>query len=163
SVSASPVELARAVRESIVFPSGLKETTTYREITATGRVGLIRNVELREAILKYYSRPFTGMPSEMWEAYVSEISGEYERSLRRHMGSAYVDLTACGWRSEDYESCLTGPGERLDLNRLRSDPDFVERLVGMRLWAGRFKNYVGQQASEHLALSTRVRSAIGDS
>ena len=163
AASPNSVELARAIRESIVFPSGLKETTTYREITATGRIGLIRSPELREAILKYYSRPFTGITPEMWGAYVSEISGGYERALRRHMGSTYVDLMACGWRAADYEACLAGSSERLDLNRLRRDPDFVERLVGMTLWAGRFKNLVGLQSREHLVLSAKVREAVGDS
>jgi hypothetical protein len=163
SADAANLEVARLIRASVVTPSGNKESATYREITATGRIGLIRDPKLRTALLRYYSRSFTALPPEMLAAYRADISGEYERSLRRHMGSAYVALMACTMGRPDYESCLRGPSERIDLARLRSDQEFVEQLVGMTLWAGRFKNFVEQQSREHLALASQLRAAMGDS
>lgn len=154
------VELGMLVRESVLFPSGLKESATFREMTSTGRLALIDDPALRESLLKYYSRPFSGLTSEMWDGYVSDVSGPYERSLRRHMGSGYIGLQACLPFSEGYEGCLQQPSARLDLDRLRADPEFVEQLVGMALWAGRFKNFVGAQAASHRALAAQIKDAI---
>lgn len=157
----SGVELGTLIRESILIPPGQKETVTFREITATGSIGLIDDPDLREALLRYYSRPFTGLPAEMWASYISDVSGPYERSLRQHMGSGYLALQACSPLSEDYEGCLQQPSTRLDLDRLRSDPEFVERLVGITLWAGRFRNFVSAQAAYHREVAGRIAAAIG--
>lgn len=157
----SGVELGTLVRESILIPPGQKETTTFREITVTGSIGLIDDPALREALLRYYSRPFIGLPDEMWASYVSDISGSYERSLRQHMGSGYLALQACFPLRDDYRTCLEHPSERIDLDRLRSDAEFVERLVGIALWAGRFKNFVGGQAAANREVAGRIKVAIG--
>ena len=162
SAVVDPIDLAAALRESIFYPGGLKEAATYREVTATGRISLIEDEALRGSLLRYYARSFTGLPPEMWAAYVADVHGAYERTLRRHLGSAFLELVQCRSRATDYEACLTPPSARIDLAALRADPDFVEGLVGMALWAGRFGNLIGRQRGLHEALVGLVDEAIGE-
>ncbi len=157
------VELARLVRESIAFPSGVKESATYREITATGGIGLIERPALREALLRYYAMSFYGMPSEMYASFISGISAPYEESLRRLLGGAYIALTSCLPAAAEYEQCLEAQSGRVDLGRLRADPDFVQRLVGVVLWAGRFRVFVGAQARQQAAVAEQVKAVVAGS
>ena len=156
-----PIYLAAALRESFSFPSGLKETTTYREVTSTGRISLIENEELRETILRYYGRSFTGIPSEIWAAYFADVHGAYERVLRRHLGTAFLEMQKCGMQNADYEACLAPIGDRIDFAGLKADPEFAEGLVGMALWAGRFAVFIGGQQALHQDLVERLDEVIG--
>lgn len=156
SPEVSAIELAAAIRESIFFPSGLKEDATYREATSGAGLSLIQERTLRESLLRYYSRSFTGMPSEMWVAYLTDVHGAYERTLRRHLGSAYLELVQCQRQSPEFETCLAGPSLRVDLAALRADPDFAEGVVAMSLWSRRFRNLIGVQQELHRSLTSQL-------
>lgn len=157
-----PIYLAAALRESFSFPSGLKETSTYREVTATGKISLIEDEGLRESILRYYGRSFSGIPSEIWTAYFADVHGAYERVLRRHLGTGFLEMQECRMQSADYEACLAPIATRIDFAALRSDPGFSEGLVGMALWAGRFAVFIGGQRVLHEDLVDRLDEVIGE-
>ena len=160
---AALVPAADAMRESVYFPGGEKESATYREITASGTISLLEDEDLRESLLRYYAGTFTGIPAQSWAMYMTDVHGAYERSLRRHLGSAYLDLVSCRGFDSGYDECLAGPAARIDLRALAADPDFVELLVGMALWAGRIENFIGREFERHEELSARIDDALAAS
>lgn len=154
----SRLDLARAVRESIIFSSGQKESATYRELTMTGRLSLIDDPALRKALLQYYSRPFIGIPPEIWSGYLANVYYPYDASLRRHLGADYVGLMRCPVRPGDsqYEECILSFTRELNVDRLRADADFMEQLVGMTTGTSRWDLYMRNEARAHQELAEQI-------
>ena len=161
SKSLTRLDLARAVRESIIFPSGQKESATYRELTTTGRLFLIEEPALRRSLLQYYSRPFIGIPPEMWSEYLASVYYPYDGSLRRHLGADYVGLMRCLVRPGDpqYEDCVLSHTKRLDPRRLKADLDFMQQLVGMTTGTARVDAFIRIEARAHQRLADLIRAA----
>jgi hypothetical protein len=157
-----PTAVARLVRTSVIFPSGVKESTTFREITATGRIALINDDQLREALLGYYARTFTGILPAMWANYVSNVSGAYERSLQRILGAGYLPLFACNPSGTGYDACLFDASAGLDLEALRNDAELRAQVVGMANWARRFSNLIRTQGLRHQELLEQITGATGE-
>ncbi len=99
----------------------------------------------------------------MYASFIAGLSAPYEESLRRHLGSGYIALTNHIPAAAEYERCLETQSGRVDLGRLRGDPEFVQRLVGVVLRAGRFKVFVGAQASQQAAVAEQVKAAVAGS
>ena len=127
---------------------------------ATGRIALIEDEGLRQAVLSYYAVPFWGFPDE-FTATAHDVNEAFTRSLMRHLGPTYLrfmDVCSAGDLPECFEPIL----ERTDLADLHSDLDVMEQAVAMAIWAGRVERRTLSESAQLADLSAWVMSVLGD-
>lgn len=137
--------------------------TTYDEMISTGRLGLLRDPELKRALGDYYSRMTGG---RQWDDLVRQEQYAYRAAIRGLLTreqSAWARANIRSW-AEDREVAMVPAFEHADfLERARGRPEIIDALRSMGAVQQRLRDDSRDMAARAEALAERLRSELDSS
>lgn len=142
--------LSQTVFCASFLPLPVINRTTLDDLLSTGNLSLLRDRELRSALLKYHGRIATEM---QWSG---EHRGNQDRYRQRLAAARWSEISGDGVASiEDVDI-------RAVISRLRADSDAVEALNGMLFAQRRVGGEAARLSREVADLLSRLHSALRD-